>query len=53
MRRLWSTDELDERWSLSPDDLALLVGHIDASKLGLACQLAFWRACGRFPEEEG
>jgi hypothetical protein len=52
MRRLWSTDELDERWSLSPGDLALLVGHSDAGKLGLACQLAFWRVYGCFPEEE-
>jgi TnpA family transposase len=52
MRRLWSTGELEERWSLSPDDLALLVGHSDAGKLGLACQLAFWRAYACFPEEE-
>ena len=28
MRRLWSADELGERWSLLPEDLALLAGRI-------------------------
>ena len=39
MRRWWSADELVERWSLTPEDLSLLVGRIDAGKLGLAAQL--------------
>lgn len=52
MQRLWSTDELDERWPLSPDDLALRAGHGDAGKLRLACLLAFWRAYGCLPEQE-
>lgn len=52
MKRLWSVDELGERWTLSPDDVAFVAGNADAGKLGLACQLAFWRSQGCFPEEE-
>jgi hypothetical protein len=36
MQRLWSADELGERWSLLPEDLALLAGRVDAGKLGFA-----------------
>ncbi len=49
MQRLWSADDLGERWSLLPEDLALLAGRVDAGKLGFAVQLAFWRQHGRFP----
>ena len=49
MKRLWSTQELTEHWALSPADLALTIGHTDQGKLGLACQLAFWREYARFP----
>ena len=52
MQRLWSADELGERWSLLAEDLALLAGRVDAGKLGFAVQLAFWRQHGRFPDEE-
>jgi hypothetical protein len=52
MKWLWSVDELDERWTLTADDLAFIVGNADAGRLGLACQLAFWRSQGRFPDEE-
>ena len=52
MKRLWSADELGERWTLSPDDAAFIADNADAGKLGLACQLAFWRSQGRFPDEE-
>src|SRR5689334_522700 len=52
MQRLWSTDELGERWSLEPEDLALLAGLPDSGRLGLAAQLAYWRQHGRFPDEE-
>ena len=41
MKRLWSADELGERWTLSPDDAAFIADNADAGKLGLACQLAF------------
>ena len=52
IQRQWSADELGERWPLSPEDLALLAGRVDAGKLGFAVQLAFWRQHGRFPNEE-
>src|SRR5690349_18403884 len=52
MQRLWSTEELAERWTLGTDDLELLASLPDAGKLGLAAQLAYWRQNGRFPEQE-
>lgn len=52
MKRLWSVGELGERWTLTSDDLAFVTGNADAGRLGLACQLAFWRSQGRFPDEE-
>ena len=52
MQRVWSADELGERWSLLPEDLALLAGRVDAGKLGFAVQLGFWRQHGRFPDDE-
>lgn len=52
MQRVWSAEALGAQWSLRPEDLALLSGRIDAGKLGLAVQLAFWRRQGRFPDVE-
>ena len=52
MQRLWSADELGERWTLLPEDLALLTDLPDTGKLGLAAQLAYWRQQGRFPDDE-
>ena len=52
MKRMWSTDELAARWALSADDLRLTVDHGGQAKLGLMCQLAFWREHARFPEIE-
>lgn len=52
MKRLWPSDELAAHWALSPADIALTAGHTDQSKLGLICQLAFWREHGRFPDVE-
>ena len=52
MQRLWSAEELGERWTLGVEDLALLSGLPDVGKLGLAAQLAYWRQNGRFPDEE-
>src|SRR5512147_1184378 len=52
MKRLWSTDELAERWMLAADDLRLTIDHGEQAKLGLMCQLAFWREHARFPEVE-
>ena len=52
MQRVWTAEGLGANWSLLPEDLALLTGRIDAGKLGLAVQLAFWRRQGRFPDAE-
>jgi Domain of unknown function (DUF4158) len=52
MKRLWSTDELAARWMLCTDDLRLTGDHGEQAKLGLMCQLAFWREHARFPEVE-
>jgi len=52
MKRLWSTDELTSQRALSADDMRLAVDHGEQAKLGLMCQLAFWREHARFPELE-
>ena len=52
MQRLWSADELSERWTVLPEDLTLLVGLPNIGKLGLAAQLTYWRRHGRFPDDE-
>jgi hypothetical protein len=51
MQRLWSADELGARWTLLPEDLALLTDLPDTGKLGLAAQLAYWRQKSRFPDD--
>src|SRR3954471_13117457 len=51
MQRLWSANELGERWTLEPEELKLLTELTGAGKLGLAAQLAYWRQHGRFPNE--
>jgi TnpA family transposase len=52
MQRLWSADELGERWTLGPGDQVLLADLAGAGKLGMAAQLAYWRQHGCFPDEE-
>lgn len=52
MKRLGSADELAACWTLSADDLRLTVDHGEQAKLGLMCQLAFWREHARFPAVE-
>jgi hypothetical protein len=52
MKRLWSAGEQGELWTLSTDDVAFIGDNADAGRLGLACQLTFWRSQGRFPDEE-
>jgi len=47
MQRLWSSEELAERWSLGSEELVLLPGKPDAGKLGLAVQLAFYKQYAR------
>src|SRR5689334_17721771 len=52
MQRQWSADELAERGTLGPQDLALLADLPAAGKLGLAAQLVYWRQNGCFPDDE-
>ena len=52
MQQLWSPEELVECRSLGSEELALLPGKADAGKLGFAVQLAFYKQCARFPEDE-
>ena len=52
MQRLWSSEELAERWSLGSEELVLLPGKSDAGKLGFAVQLAFYKQYARFAEDE-
>jgi hypothetical protein len=52
MQRLWSTEEIGERWTLEAEDLAWLSGLPDAGKLWLAVQRMYWRRNGRFADEE-
>jgi Domain of unknown function (DUF4158) len=52
MRRLWSAEELVERWLFGPEELSLLPGKADTSKLGFAAQLAFYKQHARFPDAE-
>lgn len=46
MKRLWSADELGERWTLSAGDLAFVDGNADAGKLGLTYH-SYFPAFGR------
>ena len=51
MQRLWSSEELAERWSLGSEELVLLPGKPDTGKLGFAVQLAFYKQYARdFPK---
>ncbi len=52
MQRLWSAEELVERWSLASGDLALLPGKADGGKLGFAVQLTFYKQHAIFPDDE-
>ena len=42
-------DELDEHFTLLPDEVALLVGRSGVSQLGLAVMLKFFTLSGRSP----
>lgn len=52
MQRLWSAEELVERWSLAASELALLPGKADGGKLGFAIQLAFYKQHASFPDDD-
>jgi len=43
-------EELEESWTLGPDELAMLAGKRGATRLGFAIVLRFFARKGRFPE---
>ncbi|EQD64967.1 transposase Tn3 family protein, partial [mine drainage metagenome] len=49
MKRNWSEPELEEFWTLSPDELKLAFGLAPTRQLGLALQLKFLQIEGHFP----
>ena len=52
MKRRWTEEKLIERWTLFPDELALLSNKSGATRLGFAVFLRFFAREGRFPREE-
>jgi Domain of unknown function (DUF4158) len=46
----WIETDFRDRWTLSPDECALLPGMTDKGRLGFAVQLKFMQLHGRFPE---
>lgn len=53
MKRLWTSDELVEHWTLLPNDLALLANKAGATRLGFAVLLKAFQYDSRFPEHKG
>lgn len=52
IRRRWTREELEEAWTLGPDELALLSGKRGNTRLGFAVILRFFAGEGRFPAPE-
>lgn len=52
MNREWSSEELEDPWTLGPDEHALLSGKRGATRLGFAVTLRFFAREGRFPVPE-
>ncbi len=50
MKRLWTTEELVQHWTLSPDELALLANKSGHTRLGFAVLLKCFAREGRFPQ---
>ena len=51
-RRRWTREELEETWTLGPDEHALLSGKRGFTRLGFAVVLRFFARRGRFPAPE-
>jgi TnpA family transposase len=49
MKRTWSEPDLEEFWTLSPEELALVTDKPPPRRLGLAMQLKFLQFDGQFP----
>ncbi len=52
MIRRRSREDLEEEWTLGPDEHALLAGNRGATRLGFAITLRFLRQGGPLPEDE-
>ena len=52
MPRVWNDLEVQDLWTLSAGELALLPGMTDKGRLGFAVQLKFMQIHGRFPEAQ-
>ena len=50
MKRMWSVEELHERWSVSASERDLLFRREHGGRLGFIAQLAFYRLHAEFPE---
>lgn len=51
-RRRWTSEELEEAWTLGPDEHALLATKRGPTRLGFALVLRFFAREGRFPALE-
>lgn len=49
MKRRWTEEELVERWTLFPDELALVGAKTGHTRFGFAVMLRFFAGEGRFP----
>ena len=50
MKQRWLAHELEEEWSLTPEETALLSGRTDSKRLGFAVLLKFVQIAGYFPK---
>lgn len=50
MKRNWSDQELEEFWTLTPDELNLLPKNTPARRLAFAIQMKFLQIEGQFPD---
>ena len=50
MRQCWNADELEDEWSLSVEDRAMVANKTGATRLGFAVLLKFFAHESRFPE---
>lgn len=52
MKRSWTEEELVGRWTLFPDELALLSNKTGHTRIGFAVMTRFFAEEGRFPREK-
>ena len=52
MKRNWTEEELVERWTLFPDELALVGAKTGHTRIGFAVMLRFFAVEGRFPRDK-